>query len=199
MPVGMVTGIIGGKKSKKAAKKQKVLAREVQKEVGVQADSVREQFQLERAMVGQQRRQERVQATREARIKRAQIIGSAAGAGVGQGSSAIQGASSALATQFASSMGLANVFTRLQDQSAAAQSTMMDSQGRVAMMQGRSELINANLGKSLANVKMWGGVAQSVMDIGGRAFGAPAGLKGLTTSLLGGNSTSSNRDFIFGK
>ena len=79
------------------------------------------------------------------------------------------------------------MFTRLQDQSAAAQSTMMDSQGRVAMMQGRSELINANLGKSLANINMIGGIVQGVQDIGARVVGAPAGLKGLSTSVFGGN------------
>lgn len=160
MVIGAVTGIFGGKKAKKAAKKQKKLAQQVLKETELQTGLSKESFELERAAVAQQRRQDRIGTIREARIRRAMLLSAVSNAGVGQGSSAVAGGVGALQSQFASTLGLANIFTRIQDQSADLQSQINESQGRVAKLTGQSQIAQANLQKSQANLQMWGSIGQ---------------------------------------
>lgn len=191
MVIGAVTGIMGGKKAKKAAKKQKRIAQQVQKESKIQAGLSKEQFELERAIVAQQRRQDRIQTIREARIRRASILSQAQASGIGVGSSGLVGAVGALQSQFASTIGLSNIFTRLQDRTAEKQSQIMESQGRVAQLQGQSQIVQANLEKSQANINMWGSAAQGVADIATAAFaptrGTSFGSPQFFSSIFGGN------------
>lgn len=193
MVIGAVTGILGGKKAKKAAKKQKRLARQVQAESQLQSDLSQEEFQLQRAAVAQQRRQDRIQSIREARIRRAAILSQATASGMGRESSGLTGAVGALQSQFASTVGISNIFTRLQEASANKQSQIMASQGRVAQLQGQSEIVQANLQRSQANINMWGGVAQGVADVATAAFaptrGTQFGSPQFFSSLFGGNRT----------
>lgn len=203
MVIEAVTGILGGKKAKKAAKKQKQIAVQVQKEAIIQAAAAKEQFALERAAVAEQRRQDRLSTIREARIRRAQILQSASSAGIGQGSSAILGGVSALQSTFGSTVGLSNVFTRLQDLSAEQQSKIMESQGKVAQLQGQSEIVQAGLQKSMANLQMWGSVASGVANLATQAFaptrGTSFGSSEFFTSIFGGNKTTPIPQTIFGK
>lgn len=202
MVIGAVTGIVGGKKAKKAAKKQKRIAQKVQVESKLQAGLSKEQFELERAAVAQQRRQDRIQTIREARIRRASILAQASASGIGQGSSGLVGAVGSLQSQFASTIGLANIFTRLQEQSAEKQSKIMESQGRVAQLQGQSDIVQANLQRSQANISMWGGVAQGVADVATAAFaptrGTSFGSPQFFSSIFGGNQIP-NTSSLFGQ
>lgn len=194
MVASIVTGILGGKKAKKAAKKQKQIARELQKEAGIQAEAAGRQFEIEREIqrvaqvqANTQAREDRINQIREARIRRAQIIASAAGAGISvQGSSSIQGGVGSLTTQLGKNLGLFNVFrgfaeniSQLGEQSADQQKAILDSQGRSAVLQGRSEVINANLAKSQATL----GLIGSGIEAAGSIFGRFGGF----TSLAGGN------------
>lgn len=202
MVIEAVTGILGGKKAKKAAKKQKRIAQQVQgisqqitdisgkinDESLVQLEAARQQFALDKATNAEQRRQNRIQTIREARIMRSNILSSAANSGVGMGSSAISGGVGALTTQFGSTVGLSNVFNRLQDMSAAEQGKIFDSQGRVVGMQGdvnklqgqvaqltgQSQIVEANLAKSNATLGMITGIGKSVETI----FNAAGGFTG---------------------
>lgn len=201
MVIGAITGIVGGKEAKKAAKKQKKIARQVQEESQLQSDLSQEDFQLQRAAVAQQRRQDRIQSIREARIRRAAILSQATASGMGRESSGLTGAVGALQSQFASTVGISNIFTRLQEESANKQSQIMASQGRVAQLQGELEIVQANLAKSQANINMWGGVAQGVFDIATAAFaptrGTQFGSPQFFSSLFGGNKTPDIRSLIF--
>lgn len=192
MVVEAVTGILGGKKAKKAAKKQKRIARQVQQESALQSELSQEQFQLERAAVREQRRQDRIQTIREARIRRAAILQQAQASGMGMGSSGLTGAVGALQSQFGSTIGLANIFTRLQERGADLQSQIMTSQGRVAQLTGQSDIVQANLQRSQANINMFGSIAKGVADIAtaavpktrGTSFGSPQ----FFSSIFGGNT-----------
>lgn len=201
MVIGAITGIVGGKKAKKAAKKQKKIARQIQEESQLQSDLSQEDFQLQRAAVAQQRRQDRIQSIREARIRRAAILSQATASGMGRESSGLTGAVGALQSQFASTVGISNIFTRLQEESANKQSQIMASQGRVAQLQGELEIVQANLAKSQADINMWGGVAQGVFDIATAAFaptrGTQFGSPQFFSSLFGGNKTPDIRSLIF--
>lgn len=196
MVANIVTGILGGKKAKKAAKKQKAIALQLQKEAGIQAEAAGRQFEIEREIqrvaqvqANTQAREDRIQQIREARIRRASIIASAAGAGVGQGSSSIQGAVGGLTTQLGKNLGLfnvaqgfANTFSVLGEQSAEQQKAILDSQGRSAVLQGKSEVINANLAKSQAGLQVIGGAIEAGQSLFSRFGGF--------TSLAGGNRFS---------
>lgn len=201
MVIGAITGIVGGKEAKKAAKKQKKIARQIQEESQLQSDLSQEDFQLQRAAVAQQRRQDRIQSIREARIRRAAILSQATASGMGRESSGLTGAVGALQSQFASTVGISNIFTRLQEESANKQSQIMASQGRVAQLQGELEIVQANSAKSQANINMWGGVAQGVFDIATAAFaptrGTQFGSPQFFSSLFGGNKTPDIRSLIF--
>lgn len=203
MVIKAVTGILGGKKAKKAAKKQKRIARQVQAESQLQSDLSQEEFQLQRAAVAQQRRQDRIQSIREARIRRAAILSQATASGMGRESSGLTGAVGALQSQFASTVGISNIFTRLQEQSANKQSQIMASQGRVAQLQGQSEIVQANLARSQANISMWGSAAQAVADIGTAAFaptrGTQFGSPQFYSALFGGNKTPNTSSLTTGE
>lgn len=196
MVAGIVTGILGGKKAKKAAKKQKRIALELQKEAGIQAEAAGKQFGIEREIqriaqiqANVQAREDRIDQIREARIRRGQILASAANAGVStQGTSAVQGAVGGLTTQLGKNLGLFNVFrgfaenfSQLGEQSAAQQKIILDSQGRSAVLQGKSEVINANLAKDQANIGLIGAGIEAGQSLFSRGFGG-------FTSLFGGNN-----------
>ena len=208
MVIGAVTGIVGGKKAKKAAKKQKrlaiqqnVLSRKAMEEARIQQGLSEEEFELQKAAVREQRRQDRIGTIREARIRRASILSSAQASGMGQGSSGVVGAVGALQSQFASTLGLSNVFTRIQDKSADIQSQLMSSQGRVAelqgesqMLQGQSALVSANLAKQQANIGMWGNVVGAGLSVATAAMGGGGagsfGSSNFFSSLFGGNKVT---------
>lgn len=194
MVIGAVTGIFGGKKAKKAAKKQKRIAQQIQKEAGIQSGLSKEQFEFEQAAVREQRRQDRISTIREARMRRASILSSAQASGISQGSSAVTGALGSLTTSFGSTLGLSNIFTRLAEQSADRQTKIMESQGRVAQLEGQSNIVQANLAKSQANLNMWGSVAEGFNQLAGMAAGVPGG-KGILSAegfgkLFGGGTTT---------
>lgn len=195
MVAGLVTGIFGAKKAKKAAKKQKQIAVQLQKEAGIQAEAAGKQFEIEREMqrIAQVQanvaaREDRIAQIREARIRRGQILASAANAGVStQGTSSIQSGVGGLTTQLGKNLGLMNVFkgfaenqSQLGEQSAAQQKIILDSQGRSAVLQGRSDVINANLAKSQATLGLIGSGIEAGMSLFNTGFGG-------FTSLFGGS------------
>lgn len=219
MVIEAVTGILGGKKAKKAAKKQKRIAQQVMgisqqitdisglinDESLVQLEAAKQQFALDKATASEQRRQNRIQTIREARIMRGNILSSAANSGVGMGSSAIVGGVGSLVTQFGSTVGLSNVFNRLQDMSAAEQGKIFDSQakvigmqgevnklqGQVAQLTGQSQVVDANLAKSNATLGMINGIGSAAQSI----FSAAGGF----TSAFGGGKVTNALDTIFSR
>lgn len=213
MVIGAVTGIIGGKKKKKAAKKQKriaeqqqALAVEANKETEIQTGLAKEQFALGRATLGQQRQLDRIESIRSARIRRASLISSAVASGMQSNSAAVTGAVGALTSSFQNTLGVANIFNRLQDKDADIQSKALDSQGRVAKLQGesallggQSQIVQAKLNKSLAgldSIKKIGELAEKAITAG--ATGGVGGSTGMFGSVFGTGKTTSALDSIFG-
>jgi hypothetical protein len=215
MVIGAVTGIIGGKKKKKAAKKQKriaeqqqALAVEANKETEIQTGLAKEQFELGRAALGQQRQLDRIESVRSARIRRANLISSAVGSGIQSNSAAVTGAVGALTSSFQNTLGVANIFNRLQDKDADIQSKALDSQGRVAKLQGESallggesQIVQAKLDKSMAglnSIGKIGGLAEKAITAGVTGGAGGIGGSGMFGSVFGAGKTTSALDSIFG-
>lgn len=209
MVIEAVTGIFGGKKKKKAAKKQKriamqqaALSREASKEIPIQEGLAKEQFALERAAVSQQRVQDRLATVRAARIARSQLLQAGASSGAGLGSSAITGAVGGLVTQFGSTLGIANIFNRLQDQASEKQSKIMESQSRVSALQaksaelsGQSAIVEAKLQKDIAGLDLISSIGRGVLNT---ATAVVTGGKGnLFQTAFGGGKATSSLDAIF--
>lgn len=209
MVIEAVTGIFGGKKKKKAAKKQKriamqqaALSREASKEIPIQEGLAKEQFALERAAVSQQRVQDRLTTVRAARIARSQLLQAGVSSGVGLGSSAITGAVGGLVTQFGSTLGIANIFNRLQDQSAEKQSKIMESQSRVSALQaksaelsGQSAIVEAKLQKDMAGLNLISSIGRGVIDATNAIVTGGEG--NMFKKIFGGGGTTSSLDALF--
>lgn len=215
MVIGAITGIIGGKKKKKAAKKQKKIAQQQQalaveanKETEIQTGLAREQFELGRAALNQQRQLDRIETIRSARIRRAGLISSAVASGMQSNSAAVTGAVGALTSQFQNTLGVANVFNRLQDKEADIQSQALSSQGRVAKLQGesallggQSQIVQAKLNKSLSGLSAIGsigGAVEGAITAGVTGGVGGVGGTGLFGSVFGAGKTTSALDSIFG-
>lgn len=192
---GAVGGIFGSKKAKKAAKKQKALARQIQAEAAIQSEAASQQFGFEQeiqrvaqARANIQARRDVIEQTREARVRRAAIIASAAGSGVGAGTSTIESGAGGIISQFGSNIGQFNIaqqaageLTRLGALSADQQRIQLESQGRINVLQGQGQVVQANLAKSQANIGLFTNIASGAGAVAETAFGVfkPKGFTGI--------------------
>lgn len=195
MAIGEIAGAVGGlfsaKKAKKAAKKQKRIAQQIQKEAVISSEAASQQFGFEQeiqrvaqARANIQARRDQIEMTREARVRRAAIVASAAASGVGLGTTGIESGAGSVVSQFGANVGLFNIAkqaagetSRLNELSAEQQRIQLESQGRVNVLQGQSQVIGAKLEKSQAGIKAITGAigaAGSIFEtIGGGFFPKP--------------------------
>lgn len=162
-------GLFGGKKAKKAAKKQKRLAEAIQKEAVLASEAALKQFGIEQNIQAQQARLTRIESIREARMRRAQIIQSASTAGAGLGS--LIGAGGALTSQFLGQQSTFNLFERLGQQSAEQQKLQLESQGRAAALGGQIQIQEAKAQQGLATGQLISGIGESIFQVGNRFEG----------------------------
>lgn len=173
-------GLFGGKKAKKAAKKQKRIAQQVQKEAGIQAEAASKQFGFEQNMqdvlqarANIQARQDSIAATREARVRRAAIVASAAAQGLDSRTSSVAGAKGSVVSQFGSNVGQFNIFgqaaqelSRLGGLVAEQQKVQLDSQGRVNVLTGQSQVAAAKGQQGIATGELISGIGSNIFQAG---------------------------------
>ena len=137
-------------KQKKAAKQAEAAKRETQRIEQVRADASAQK--------------ERISQQREARIRQANVISSSQGAGIGYGSSGVQGATGSITSQFAANLGYIN-----QAQGFAAQISNSNQREQDAI---------AKYNKIGAQGQMWssviGVVKGAAMTAASMAAGGPA-------------------------
>lgn len=126
----LIGGIITGGKKKKAAKRA---ARAERARVAAE----KERQRIEQVRANLEVRRERQKQLREARIKKAQIISSGVLAGVGFGTSTIQGAAGSIASQFGANIG--NLSQRQSFSTAITEQNFAsaDASGEIARQQGK--------------------------------------------------------------
>ncbi len=176
-------GLFGGKKAKKAAKKQKKIAQEQARIAGlineqgqIASESAKRQFGIEQGIQARQARLTRIEAVREARIRRAQIVSSASGAGVGLGG--MIGAAGALTSQFLGQQSGFNLFERMGQQSANEQKIQLDAQGKAAELEGQirvlggqSQITDAKMQQGMATGNLISNIGNSIFQVGNQFGG----------------------------
>ena len=195
---GIVGGLFGGKKAKKAAKAQKKIARAIQEQAGIQAEAAGKQFGFEQEMqrvlqarANIQARRDQIEQTREARVRRAAIVASAAASGVDQRTTTIESGAGSIVSQFGANQGMFNIFgqaagelTRLGGLSAEQQGIQLNAQGKINVLQGQGQVQQAKAQQGLATGDMISNVGGSLFSLGQQAFGGFNPTK--TSSILGG-------------
>lgn len=163
-------------------KKRKKLNRAIADESQLQTDLSLEIAGLERESVAvQQTRanaqmvQERIQAAREARIRRAEILASAANANA-LTSTAVEGSLSSIYSQFAGSMGLQNVFAGYSKELSKLQTTVGEKQSDIISSQGRQTALGAKLQTQQEKAEMIGGAID--FGVGAISFFRGSGFSG---------------------
>lgn len=185
MAVGIAGSLFGGKKAKKAAKKQKKLARAIAEQAGIQSQAAQAQFgfeqEIQRVMQARaniQARRDQIEQTREARVRRASIVARAAASGVDQRTSTIEGGAGSIVTQFGANKGMFNIFgqaagelTRLGALSAEQQRIQLESQGKINVMQGQGQVAQAKAQQGIATGDLISNIGGSLFNLGTQAFG----------------------------
>ncbi|HEY0731753.1 MAG TPA: hypothetical protein VGD33_05005 [Chitinophagaceae bacterium] len=134
--------------------------------------------------------QERIQAMREARIRRAEVIAAASNAG-GLTSTVAQGASDSIYTQLVAGVGLQNVFAGFSEHQSQLNKLIAKNNSEIIKSQGRQNEFQARIGKQQAKAELIGGA----IDLGlgaATAFLGPAGMfaatAGAATGVMSGAS-----------
>ena len=128
--------------------------------------------------------QERIQAIREARIRRAEVIAAASNAG-GLTSTVSQGASDSIYTQLVAGVGLQNVFAGFSEHQSQLNKLIADNNSEIIKSQGRQNEFQARLGKQQAKANLIGGAID--LGIGAvAAFAGPIGAFGATAGAASG-------------
>lgn len=197
--VGSIAGsLFGSKKAKKAAKKQKKIARAIQEQAAISADAAKKQFGFEQEMqrvlqarANIQARRDQIEQTREARVRRATIVASAAASGVDQRTSTVESGAGSIVSQFGANKGMFNIFeqaagelTRLGGLSAEQQGIQLDAQGKISVLQGQGAVAQAKAQQGMATGDMISNIGGSLFNLGTQAFGGFNPTK--TSSILGG-------------
>lgn len=156
MPIGSIFG--GG--AKKKAMRQMIAAQD-------RANRINQAIQASKA------HQERVSQLREARIRRAQVVSGASNAGIGLGSSGVEGAQSSIASQLAQNVGLLG--QQLGFSSQLGQTNQDYAQGQYQLQ------------KAQQKEQMWNTIGSTALSLGMSAAGAMGGGAGMA-SMFGGNS-----------
>lgn len=128
--------------------------------------------------------QERIQAMREARIRRAEVIAAASNAG-GLTSTVAQGASDSIYTQLVAGVGLQNVFAGFSEHQSQLNKLLAKNNSEIIRSQGRQNEFQARIGKQQAKAQLIGGA----IDLGisaVAAFAGPIGAFGAAAGAAGG-------------
>ena len=135
--------------------------------------------------------QERIQAMREARIRRAEVIAAASNAG-GLTSSVAQGASDSIYTQLVAGVGLQNVFAGFSEHQSQLNKLIAKNNSEIIRSQGRQNEFQARIGKQQAKAQLIGGAID--LGIGAvAAFAGPIGAFGATAGAASGMASSVGR------
>lgn len=135
--------------------------------------------------------QERIQAMREARIRRAEVIAAASNAG-GLTSSVAQGASDSVYTQLVAGVGLQNVFAGFSEHQSQLNKLIAKNNSEIIRSQGRQNEFQARIGKQQAKAQLIGGAID--LGIGAvAAFAGPIGAFGATAGAASGMASSVGR------
>lgn len=154
--------LIGGLITKK---KRKKLSRQLRAEYELTAQSQIEAQRLEQLRANFGARQEKIQQLREGRIRRAQVLSSAVGAGVQVGT-AVQGGASAAYSAALSGVSQLNVFQAYSEAVSKQNEIIAASQGRQAVLgakiqtqQEKAALIGSAVDTGIGIATLpWGGV-----------------------------------------
>lgn len=216
--------LVGNLVTKKKRKKlNKLIAQESQNQVELAQENV--QFEQQAQDIQQNRAnfqmsQNRIEAAREARLRKAQMIASGVNAGAGN-TTTLQGATDSLFSQFTSNLGKLNVFANISEQLSGINTELAQNQSDIIASQGRQQAYGAKLqtqqekaqligsaidtGLSLATMFMapigmvssFQGAIGSAAGLGGTAAAAASGARNLWgstgTNSLWTNFTSSFR------
>jgi len=213
--------LVGNLVTKKKRKKlNKLIAQESQNQVELAQENV--QFEQQAQDIQQNRAnfqmsQNRIEAAREARLRKAQMIASGVNAGAGN-TTTLQGATDSLFSQLTGNLGKLNVFASISEQLSGINTELAQNQSDIIASQGRQQAYGAKLqtqqekaqligsaidtGLSLATmfmapVGMVSGFSGAIGSLGGTAATAAAGARNLWgstgTSSLWTNFTSSFR------
>lgn len=162
--ISAVAGIVGASKQKKIAKRQARAA-----EAAAAAQKERERIESVRASVSAQK--ERRQQLREARLRRAQVLATAANSGA-LGASTVSSALGGINTQFGANIGAINEAQGFGQAIGTQNEIAADQQTEINRLEGKSRVVDANT----QLFKTVGGLAENIFQ---RAGGF--------TSLGGGN------------
>lgn len=161
-------------------KKRKKLAKAISAESQLQVDLALETSELEReaqdimlTRANAQMVQDRTQAAREARIRRAEIIAAGVNAGAGT-STAVQTASDSIYSQFTGAMGLQNVFAGFSSTLSGINEDISLKQSDIISSQGRQQQLGAKLQTQQEKAQMIGGAIDLGISVA-TAFINPAG------------------------
>ena len=213
--------LVGNLVTKKKRKKlNKLIAQESQNQVELALENV--QFEQQAQDIQQNRAnfqmsQNRIEAAREARLRKAQMIASGVNAGAGN-TTTLQGATDSLFSQLTGNLGKLNVFASISEQLSGINTELAQNQSDIIASQGRQQAYGAKLqtqqekaqligsavdtGIGLATMFMGGvglvsGFSGAIGSIGGTAATAAAGARNLWgstgTNSLWTNFTSSFR------
>ena len=187
-------GFIGGLVTRGKIKKlNKAIANESQwqQDLSLNTMDIQEEAQnVAQVQANLQMTQERIQAMREARIRRAEVIAAAANAG-GLTSTVAQGASDSIYTQLVAGVGLQNVFRGFSEHQSQLNKLIAENNSEIIKSQGRQSVFQARIGKQQAKAELIGGA----IDLGlgaATAFLGPAGMfaatAGAATGVMSGAS-----------
>lgn len=116
-------------------------------------------------------RQERIQAIREARIRRAEVVQAAANAGA-QKSTTAQTAYDTIYTNIVAGVGRQNVLAGWSEHMSGINSIIGDLNTNIIESQGRQNVFQARLGAQAEKANLIGGALDMGMAVAGAAFGA---------------------------
>jgi hypothetical protein len=164
--------VIGGLITRK---KRKKIARQMTNEYTLQAEVAKEAQRIGQLQANFGAQQEKIQQLREARIRRAAVIASGVNAGVGVGSTAVQGGTSSAYSAALGNVSAVNAMQTYSEAISQQQEKLAESEGRLKVLgvkmdtqQQKASMIGSivDTGISLATLP-WGGAGGSAAGIGG--------------------------------
>ena len=188
--------LVGNLVTKKKRKKlNKLIAQESQNQVELALENV--QFEQQAQDIQQNRAnfqmsQNRIEAAREARLRKAQMIASGVNAGAGN-TTTLQGATDSLFSQLTGNLGKLNVFASISEQLSGINTELAQNQSDIIASQGRQQAYGAKLQTQQEKAQLIGsavdtGIGIATMLMGGA--GLVGGFSGAVSSAAGFGGTA---------
>lgn len=188
--------LVGNLVTKKKRKKlNKLIAQESQNQVALAQENV--QFEQQAQDIQQNRAnfqmsQNRIEAAREARLRKAQMIASGVNAGAGN-TTTLQGATDSLFSQFTSNLGKLNVFANISEQLSGISTELAQNQSDIIASQGRQQAYGAKLQTQQEKAQLIGSAIDTGLSLA-TMFMAPIGMvssfQGAVSSAAGFGGTA---------